>query len=145
MKTKFTPPALEEVEQYAKEKNLCINPQDFIDHYEAAEPKWTYYDRNKKLQHVRNWKQKALQWDKWNKQKGTFHRCFCGKPGVYLGGRDDTGLAYWRCIDHKPAYNPAIPNELAEKIIKKPEIPKLNVNNERNRQLKLLEIAKGIK
>lgn len=54
----FIPPALEEVKQYVSEKKLSVDPQSFIDYFEAAD--W----HDSKGQPVRSWKQKALTWSK---------------------------------------------------------------------------------
>lgn len=55
---KFVPPSLDEVEQYVEEKKLAIDARRFLDFYTAG--KW--HDSNGKP--VRNWKQKALTWDR---------------------------------------------------------------------------------
>ena len=56
----FVPPTLEEVTQYISEKKLSVDPQSFIDYFEAAD--W----HDSKGQPVRNWKQKLLTWNKGN-------------------------------------------------------------------------------
>lgn len=55
---KFVPPSLDEVEQYVAEKKLAIDARRFLDFYTAGE----WHDSNGKP--VRNWKQKALTWDR---------------------------------------------------------------------------------
>ncbi|MDO4982164.1 MAG: phage replisome organizer N-terminal domain-containing protein [Eubacteriales bacterium] len=54
----FVPPTLEEVTQYISEKKLSVDPQSFIDYFEAAD--W----HDSIGQPVRNWKQKLLTWNK---------------------------------------------------------------------------------
>lgn len=61
-KTKvFHPPTVEEVRKYVVEKGLSIDPQRFVDYYEAGG--W----KDSKGQPVKNWKQKALMWGKHSK------------------------------------------------------------------------------
>ena len=57
-KTRFTPPTLEEVENYCKERNSGVDAKKFYDYYQ--EGKW--HDSQGKP--VRNWKQKLLRWEK---------------------------------------------------------------------------------
>lgn len=55
----FTPPALEEVKAYCDSRNNNVDPQRFIDYYEAAN--WEDSKGNK----VRNWKQKIISvWER---------------------------------------------------------------------------------
>ena len=53
----FSPPTLEEVVEYAKQRNSNVNPKDFFDFFEAGE--WV----DSKGEPVRNWKQKFLTWE----------------------------------------------------------------------------------
>lgn len=55
---KFVPPSLDEVKQYVAEKNLAIDARRFFDFYTAGE----WHDSGGKP--VKNWKQKALTWDR---------------------------------------------------------------------------------
>lgn len=55
---KFVPPSLDEVEQYVEEKGLAIDARRFFDFYTAGE----WHDSGGKP--VKNWKQKALTWDR---------------------------------------------------------------------------------
>jgi len=61
-KVKFTPPTLEEVEAYIKEKDLIVDAKQFIDYFE--EGNWTDSKGNK----VKSWKQKLLTWNKFRTQ-----------------------------------------------------------------------------
>ena len=56
----FIPPSIDEIEAYIKEKNLTINAKQFYDYFQ--EGNWVDAKGNK----VKNWKQKALTWDKFN-------------------------------------------------------------------------------
>ena len=56
----FSPPTLEEVREYVQEKGLDIDPQRFIDYYEAGD----WHDRYGKP--VKNWKQRAQSWNRSN-------------------------------------------------------------------------------
>lgn len=62
----FTPPTLEEVEQYIQEKELAVDAKSFIDYFEAG----AWHDSKGKP--VKNWKQKLQTWNKYaiSKQKG---------------------------------------------------------------------------
>ena len=114
----FIPPTLKEVEQYVKDNGFHFDPLEFIRYYEDADPAWTFYDRDGKQKYMKNWKQKArMVWEKIALSKPK--KCYCGKPGVYLAGHDDTGQAYFRCVEHKPYIKPA---EIA-KNVKFREVP----------------------
>lgn len=54
----FVSPTLDEVAQYISEKKLSVDPQSFIDYFEAAD--W----HDSKGQKVKSWKQKLLTWNK---------------------------------------------------------------------------------
>ena len=55
---RFTPPTLEEVKAYVKERNSSVDPKRFFEYYETG--KW----KDAKGQPVRNWKQKLITWEK---------------------------------------------------------------------------------
>ena len=55
---KYIYPSLEEVEQYAKDRNSNVNPKAFYEYY--TEGQW----KDAKGQKVRNWKQKFITWEK---------------------------------------------------------------------------------
>ena len=55
---KFVPPSLDEVKQYVAEKGLAIDARRFFDFYTEGE----WHDGGGKP--VKNWKQKALTWDR---------------------------------------------------------------------------------
>lgn len=61
----FIPPTIHEVQAYINANGLSISPWDFYKHYEAATPPWT--DKDGKP--LRNWKQKLLTWDRFEKKK----------------------------------------------------------------------------
>lgn len=61
-KKKFTPPTLEEVEAYCKERNSPVSPKDFFDYFDTGH--WI----DSKGKPVRNWKQKIITWE--NHAKG---------------------------------------------------------------------------
>lgn len=61
-KKKFTPPTLEEVEAYCKERNSPVSPKDFFDYFDTGH--WI----DSKGEPVRNWKQKIITWE--NHAKG---------------------------------------------------------------------------
>ena len=54
----FTPPTLEEVEDYVRERCSPVDPRHFFDYY--SESGW----RDAKGQPVRNWKQKLITWER---------------------------------------------------------------------------------
>lgn len=61
-KTIYKPhPDFQEVEAYIKEKHLNVKAKDFFDYFEAGN--WCDSKGNK----VKNWKQKLLTWNKFNK------------------------------------------------------------------------------
>lgn len=61
-KKKFIPPTLEEIKEYAKQKNMTLNPEEFYNYF--TEGNWIDSKGNK----VKNWKQKMLTWNNY-KQK----------------------------------------------------------------------------
>ena len=60
---RFTPPTLQEVQAYCKERNNNVDAQKFYDYYSTA----NWYDG--KGEKVKNWKQKVITWEKNDKQK----------------------------------------------------------------------------
>ena len=54
---RFTPPTLEEVEAYCKERKNNVDAKKFFDFYDAAE--WV----DSKGTPVKNWKQKVITWE----------------------------------------------------------------------------------
>ena len=61
-RARFTPPTLEEVEAYCKERNSSVNPKDFFDYFDTGH--WI----DSRGEPVRNWKQKIITWE--NHAKG---------------------------------------------------------------------------
>lgn len=110
----FKPPNLEQIEAYVKLRNLSVNPQKFLMHYEDIEPPWTHADGKP----VKNWKLTAQSWHFNNMSRADTHRCSCCRNyGVYVY-KDDTGLPYWRCIGHKLKLRPIVTKEQAGRILK---------------------------
>lgn len=58
----FIPPTVEEVRAYVNEKGYNVNPEKFVEYYEAGEPAWT--DKDGKP--IRSWKQKVITWSRKN-------------------------------------------------------------------------------
>lgn len=56
-RTRFTPPSLEEVQAYCKERNNNVDAQKFYDYYSSS--KWYDAKGNK----VKSWKQKVITWE----------------------------------------------------------------------------------
>lgn len=63
-RARFRPPALEEVQAYAKERGSSVDPKAFYDYFTAGN--W----KDAKGQPVKNWKQKFLTWEKYEPKKG---------------------------------------------------------------------------
>lgn len=62
IRDRFTPPTIEEIEEYAKERNSNIDAKKFYDYYTAdKDPKKHWTDSNGKK--VKNWKQKFITWE----------------------------------------------------------------------------------
>lgn len=57
-RTRFVPPTLEEVTEYAQQRNSPVDPVAFWEYFNAGE--W----RDSKGEPVRNWKQKLITWEK---------------------------------------------------------------------------------
>jgi hypothetical protein len=87
-KNKFVPPTLEEVRAYILEKRLNVDAQKFIDYYDAGD----WHDAKGKA--VKNWKQRCLTWDRYDKQGKTEVKAKPMGNGVYkvssFSGGDDT-------------------------------------------------------
>ena len=60
---RFTPPTLQEVQAYCKERNNNVDAQKFYDYYSTA----NWYDG--KGEKVKSWKQKVITWEKNDKPK----------------------------------------------------------------------------
>ena len=58
----FTPPSLEEIEDYCKSRNNNVDAKRFFDYFNASE--WVDSKGNK----VRNWKQKVITWEGYSKE-----------------------------------------------------------------------------
>lgn len=64
-RSRFAPPSLAEVKSYCKGRGSTIDAQQFYDYFTAAN--WTDSKGNK----VRNWKQKVITWESYEKGKQT--------------------------------------------------------------------------
>ena len=60
---RFTPPTLEEVRTYARQRNSSVDADKFYEYFTAGE--W----KDSKGNPVRNWKQKLLTWEKFDAPK----------------------------------------------------------------------------
>ena len=61
---RFTPPTLEEVKAYCKERGNNVDAQKFYDYFSASE--WVDSKGNK----VKSWKQKVITWEGFSNNKG---------------------------------------------------------------------------
>ena len=61
----FTPPTLEEIQEYVKERNSSVDPVKFFEYYNAGH--W----KDSKGNPVKNWKQKLITWEKKDGEKTT--------------------------------------------------------------------------
>lgn len=59
---KFKEPTLEEIESYIKEKNMNVNAKTFYEYFTTSD--WKDSKGNK----VKNWKQKLITWNSYNKK-----------------------------------------------------------------------------
>lgn len=59
---RFTPPTLEEIEKYCKERKNNVDAKKFFDYFSASD--WV----DSKGNPVRNWKQKVITWEGYAKQ-----------------------------------------------------------------------------
>ncbi len=131
--SKFIPPTLKQAEDYVREKNLSVDPEWFINYFEANDWK----DSNNKI--VKSWKQKMWTLHRMQQNWSRPHKCqICGKPGVYIKGYGTDGFPYFTCIDHKPKPKP-VPEQiktietLKTKIVKEKDLAK--ESNEQVRKL----------
>lgn len=71
---RFTPPTLEEVQAYVKERNSPINADEFFEYYKTGH--WI----DSEGRPVRNWKQRLLTWEKHERvNKKTPYNASCDK------------------------------------------------------------------
>lgn len=73
-KKPFVPPTLQEVEEYCRERNSCVDPKRFYDYFSTPDDEGrTWIDS--KGNPVRNWKQKIIVWEGSNQsQKKTSYQ-----------------------------------------------------------------------
>lgn len=74
----FTPPTLEDVQAYCKERSSPVDPQKFFDYFTAGG--W----KDAKGNPVRNWKQKLLTWEQYQAQPVTAQPKTTGNPFLRL-------------------------------------------------------------
>lgn len=130
----FQPPTIEDIEAYVKLRNLTVNPQKFLMHYEDSDPPWT-----NKGKPVRNWKLTAQSWHFNNMSRADTHRCSrCSNYGVYVY-KDDTGLPYWRCVDHKLKPK-SLPKQLVPVMRPVPDKDKRSTSDKCNKQIEKLAV-----
>lgn len=75
----FSPPSLEEVEAYCRSRNNNVDAKRFWDFFDAAD--WVDSKGNK----VRNWKQKVITWESYNKDVKQNGKSTESVPGTRIG------------------------------------------------------------
>lgn len=105
----MTPPTLEDVKKYVKEKGYSVDPDVFFEFFDVGG--WVDSRGNK----VKNWKQKLITWNSFgnggsrkNKKTKLFpipgKNCSkqgCGMPAVY---KNSSGAYdHFTCMSHAPA------------------------------------------
>jgi hypothetical protein len=65
---RFTPPTLQEIEAYCRERNNKVDPKKFYDYFTASD----WYDSKGKK--VRSWKQKIITWESYSDDKKTSNK-----------------------------------------------------------------------
>src|SRR4030042_3972872 len=100
----LTPPTVEEVRAYILAKGFWrVDAAKFVRFY--TENDW----RDTNDRPIKVWKLKVLYWEDLAERRGDKpQRCYCGRYGEYIG-KDDTGQLYYRCVDHKPKEQLALP------------------------------------
>lgn len=79
VKKVFTPPTLEEVQEYCRSRNNNVDAKKFFDFFEASD--WVDSKGNK----VRNWKQKVITWESYNKGAKDNGKSTEPVPGTRIG------------------------------------------------------------
>ena len=133
------PPTLQQLEAYAKLRNLAVDCDAFLMYYEDSEPPWTKKDGKP----VSNWKLTMQTWHRVQLERGGMPKCgysYCKKPGVYIMGKDRDGQPNRYCIDHKPKEKPYMPKELDTANILK-MVPQAD---NRSKSDKVNELRKGL-
>lgn len=69
----FVQPTMKEIEDYCRERNSTVDPKQFYDYFTEGE--W----KDAKGNPVRNWKQKILTWEKYDKKEGNDVRGAAGE------------------------------------------------------------------
>ena len=64
----FTPPSLEDIEDYCRERGNNVDPKKFFDYFSASN--WVDGKGNK----VRNWKQKVITWEGYSRPQAKQER-----------------------------------------------------------------------
>lgn len=128
----MTPPTVDEVRAYIIEKGfLTVDAVEFVETNDAGD--W----QDKKGHAYRNWKKVVVTWHynalRWGQKPNICRRCT--KYGTHRG-HDDAGQQYWLCEDHKPRPRATLPDELTNNVLKEGRTIPIDVNNERNRQMK---------
>jgi len=121
MKKPAPPKSVEEIREYIKAKNLCVDPDFFWEYF--AEADW----HDSKGNPVLSWKQKLLTWHREQIKKARPPKCTepnCRRYGVYVDGYDYDGHPYLKCVIHKPKFTPVLPAELTNNVLK--TVPKDN-------------------
>lgn len=92
-KAKFVPPTLDEVRSYCAERGNKIDARQFFDYFSTAD--WV----DARGQPVRNWKQKAITWEKYSSKQGETPAPRNGTPhpqgGAWWNGEQNKNLEPW--------------------------------------------------
>ena len=64
----FSPPTLEEIKAYCKERNSCVDAEKFFEYFDTGG--WVDSKGNK----VKNWKQKIITWEKYGGNRSSPQR-----------------------------------------------------------------------
>lgn len=87
------PPSLEEVEAYCRDNGLHMDAEHFFRYFEASG--W----RDKKGRRVENWRQKALEWEKYERDTAN------GKRGKYAGVSENKWIEDFRAAEERQKKN----------------------------------------
>ncbi|KKN78840.1 hypothetical protein LCGC14_0346120 [marine sediment metagenome] len=138
-------PTLDQLESYARLRNLAVNCADFLMHYEDSDPPWTKKPKKGQKQGdpVYNWKLTMQTWHRVQLERGGMPKCSksgCKLPGAYIIGKDRDGHPYRYCLDHRPQAKPGISKEMAgEALPNTIKLHSVNKNNRRNELTKQLK------
>ena len=90
---RFTPPTLEEIKEYVKERNSSVDPAKFFEYYQTGH--W----KDSKGNPVKNWKQKLITWEKKDGEKSGQKPKKYTTAADYVPPKPKSAEDIWKLVD----------------------------------------------